>query len=623
MSGKRFGSRRAAGHTGRPRRELRLEALERRELLATFTVTNTADNNLIGSLRYAINQSNFVGGADKIVFQIAGTGVHTITPGSPLPPITDAVSIDGTTQTSYIDHPLIEINGTSAGPGANGLQLEAGNVTVEALAINRFSGAGILVQSSSDTIQRNFLGLNPLGTQASPNGGPGLLISNGSNNVIGGFDSTPGVGSLGNLLSGNSGAGLLIDGSSSTQNVVTGNYIGTAIGGGQSIGNKGDGIVINGGAFNRIGGQGVGQGNVISGNGNNGITIIGSTAQYTNILGNYIGTDGVLAGSGGGGSSGGNFAIANGGAGIDIQGGASRTAIGGTDPSQTNVISGNTGPGISVENGPSTQIQGNIIGADGTGSTDIGNLGGGINVNLGDNTAIGGTLTGASNVIAFNGKTGHVGGITVQSAQQVSILSNMIFSNLGLGIILQSPGGQPVQNDTGDPDQGPNGLQNYPVLSQVATAAGRTLVQGALDSMPNTTYTIQFFISPRRDPSNYGQGENLLGQTQVTTDGTGHADINVTVTSPSNVGYYVSSTATDPLGNTSEFSFDTQVVTAHQANLAITLSPSANPGTLGSVLDYTVTVINSGPDPATGVQFNMVLPTGLAFTGRRTFPPAS
>ena len=619
MSGRRFGSRHTAGQAGRARRVLRLETLERRELLATFTVTNTSDDGLPGSLRFAINQSNLVGGADKIVFNIAGVGVHTITPGGALPPITDAVTIDGTTQPKYVDRPLIEINGSSAGAGANGLQLEAGSVTVDALAINRFSGAGILVNSSSDIFRRNFLGVNAAGTQALPNGGPGLRIRNGSNNVIGGFNSNANVGSLGNLLSGNSGPGLLIEGSSSTQNIVTGNYIGTALGGAIGAGNTGDGIVINGGAFNRIGGAGAGEGNVISGNGNNGITVIGSAAQSTNILGNFIGVDGSLTG-GNGGALGGNFAIPNGGAGVDIQGGATSTFIGGNDPTLTNIISGNTGPGINVEDGPSTQIQGNIIGADNTGLKNIGNLGAGVAVNLGDNTAVGGTLDGAANIIAFNGKTARTGGVNIQAAQQVRILSNSIFNNRGFGIILQSPGGQPVLNDPGDLDQGPNGLQNYPVLTQVATAASRTLVQATLDTMPNGKYTIQFFVGPSRDTSNFGQGQNLLGQTQVTTDGNGHADINVTIPTPSVIGQFVSATATDALGNTSEFAFDQQVTMARQANLSVALNPDANPGTLGSDLTYGVTVTNAGPDPATGTKFTMVLPAGLAYKGFSNVP---
>src|SRR4051794_39013166 len=102
MSGRRFGSRRAAGGTGSVRAKARpgLESLEQRNLLATFTVTNVA-NAGTGSLRNAIIASNDTGGPDTIAFNIAGTGVHTIFLSTALPSLTDQVTIDGTTQPGY------------------------------------------------------------------------------------------------------------------------------------------------------------------------------------------------------------------------------------------------------------------------------------------------------------------------------------------------------------------------------------------------------------------------------------------------------------------------------------------------------------------------------------------
>ena len=52
------------------RRQLRptLMALEERTLLSLFTVTNTADDNSVGSLRYEIGQANSTSGADTINF---------------------------------------------------------------------------------------------------------------------------------------------------------------------------------------------------------------------------------------------------------------------------------------------------------------------------------------------------------------------------------------------------------------------------------------------------------------------------------------------------------------------------------------------------------------------------
>src|SRR5215213_10067459 len=61
---------------------------------ADFTVTNTNDSGA-GSLRQAIEQANSASGADTIRFSIAGSGVQTISPNSPLPFITDPLTIDG------------------------------------------------------------------------------------------------------------------------------------------------------------------------------------------------------------------------------------------------------------------------------------------------------------------------------------------------------------------------------------------------------------------------------------------------------------------------------------------------------------------------------------------------
>ena len=90
---------------------------------ATFTVANTNDSGA-GSLRQAILDANASAGADVIDFNIAGAGVHTITPTSELPPITDTATIDGYTQPGASPNTqlatddavlLIELNGESSG----------------------------------------------------------------------------------------------------------------------------------------------------------------------------------------------------------------------------------------------------------------------------------------------------------------------------------------------------------------------------------------------------------------------------------------------------------------------------------------------------------------------------
>src|SRR5438105_4341300 len=88
----------------RPAR-LTLEPLESRDAPAVFTVTSAADAGA-GSLRQAILDANARPGADTVRFQIA-SGPQTISPLTALPDVTDAVTLDATTQPGYAGTPLI------------------------------------------------------------------------------------------------------------------------------------------------------------------------------------------------------------------------------------------------------------------------------------------------------------------------------------------------------------------------------------------------------------------------------------------------------------------------------------------------------------------------------------
>ncbi|MEO6809044.1 MAG: hypothetical protein ABI353_08015, partial [Isosphaeraceae bacterium] len=186
---RRPGSRRRSGE--RPR----LERLEERQLLATFTVTNTGDltpggQPVPGSFRAAIiaanTTPNLAGTPDRIEFRI-GSGLATITPTAALPAIQDTVVIDGSTQPGFTGAPLIELNGSLAGPTV-GLRVSAGNSTVRALAINGFSSGGIQLDASNNKIAGNFIGTDATGNNPRPNAIAGIII-NGSNNIIGGTNA--------------------------------------------------------------------------------------------------------------------------------------------------------------------------------------------------------------------------------------------------------------------------------------------------------------------------------------------------------------------------------------------------------------------------------------------------
>ena len=144
------------------------------------------------SLREAILAANATANAnastpDKIYFDILGSGVKTINVGSAMPDITAAVVIDGATQPGYAGTPLIELNGTSAGAGVDGLVLEAGSSgsTVRGLVINRFGGSGMEVNSNNNTLAGNYFGIDPTATVARANGWYGIYVS-GASNTIGG-----------------------------------------------------------------------------------------------------------------------------------------------------------------------------------------------------------------------------------------------------------------------------------------------------------------------------------------------------------------------------------------------------------------------------------------------------
>src|SRR6266567_2417724 len=116
------------------------KAVEPTALAATFTV-NSADDHNDGvcnaadcTLREAINAAN---AGDTISFNIPGSGIHTINATSGFS-ITKAVIIDGSTQPGFAGVPLIEMNGAGAGAGVVGLSVNAPNVTIKGLIINRF-----------------------------------------------------------------------------------------------------------------------------------------------------------------------------------------------------------------------------------------------------------------------------------------------------------------------------------------------------------------------------------------------------------------------------------------------------------------------------------------------------
>jgi hypothetical protein len=529
-------------------------------LLDTYTVINTDDSGA-GSLRQAIIDAEANAGTDTIEFNIAGGGPHEILVGwdfDGLPEITEAVIIDGTTQPGFAGTPVIVLDGFFAGAGADGFLITGDGSTIRGLVIKGFDGDGIDIRGGNNTIAGNYIGTDVNGTADEGNDDDGVDIIGGANNIIGGNTAADR-----NIISGNTGEGVKIDGAGATGNQVIGNYIGTDVNGTAAIANSGDGIEItNGATGNTIGGTTVGHRNIISGNTGDGIYIAGAATTGNEIQGNYIGID-----------VNGTADLGNGNDGIELDGAANNT-IGGDTAGERNVISGNA-YGIYIHEATATgnTIQGNYVGTAADGTSDLGNTNSGFYIEDTGSNTIGGVTSGEGNVIAHNGEDG----VTVMgTASGITIRGNSIHSNTARGIDFTNDG--VTENDLDDVDAGANDLQNFPVLTSNDTDLSQITISGTMDSVASKTYTIDFYSSSAADGSGNGEGAVYLGSTTCATDVGGDGSFSVTLPASVTVGHFISATATDPDGNTSEFSDN---LAAAATNDAPTVTPT------GADLAYT------------------------------------
>jgi IPT/TIG domain/S-layer homology domain len=530
---------------------------------ATVTVNDAGDTTNpcattgLGTctLRDALTYATAHGGS-TVAFGIAGAGAHTIQPASAYPGLVAPMTIDGFTQPGSLPNSngpglgdnsvhLIEIDGTHA-CGANPAVLNFGtgsnDSVVRGLVINRCNASAIMIAlstTSGHVIEGNFLGTDPTGMIASPNSF-GILVDIGAMNVtIGG--TTP---ASRNVLSGNIagiGFGNGFDNGGSGHH-VEGNFIGTNAAGTGALPNQ-IGISMHTNiSGSTIGGAAPGARNVISGNTGSGVgmsSFLGDPNTTGNsVMGNFIGVD--VTGS---------VPLGNGGDGIFVGGHAN--TVGGGNPGEGNVIAANLANGIEIVGGDGTIIKGNRVGTDAGGTQAFGNHDFGLYV-AGSNVVVGGIAAGEGNTIVNNGK-----GVLVINGTQNTIRGNAIHNASGLGIDLGSAGGPDgvTPNDAADADTGANNLQNFPLISSV-THPANTTVTGRFHSTASTTFDLDFYSNPACSnfPREFLQGEVYLGSSQVTTDGAGNASFSVTTLPATASGSRISVTATDPQGNTSEFS---------------------------------------------------------------------
>lgn len=353
-----------------------------------------------------------------------------------------------------------------------------------------------------------------------------------------------------------------------------------------------------------IGGNSAEDGNVIAGNSQSGI-YIENTNPNTGIVifNNYIGmVDDTTPEH-------------NGNHGIEVVKSTGGLNIGGDYLTQGNLIAGNTNLGVFIAESNKAAIQGNTFSSNAAGTAYVPNGVGDLKVFDSPYLRIGGETTEYGNVIpqgvsvesdsvnninllikhnflgisrngfvypidpdrdgifiedatgypeiSFNQITSFNKGIVILNESVVPISKNKIYGNREMGIDLDDDGVS--LNDPLDADTGPNGLQNYPVISNVVLQDFDTVkivsFDVSLSSAPNKRYYIEVFSSPFCGSNGYGQGrQGFAYNGSITTDSSGNSGIwHISELYPTNIiGPCLSATATEFDGahylGTSEFS---------------------------------------------------------------------
>ncbi len=507
----------------------RLEVLESRDLLATFTVMNL-QNAGTGSFRQALIEANENPGADTIDFDVAGT--IRISRRS-LPAITDTVTIDGTTAPGFNGSPVVTINFQ----GSRGLNFARGadGSTLSSLSLVRAGNAGVTLSASGVTVEGNYIGVQSNGTSVAGNRGDGVRINASSHgDLIGRTDPVTSVNyyQLSNVISGNGGNGIGVYGASG--NTIAMNNIGTDSSGTLKRGNAENGILVTDGASaNLIGGQATGgndptgdvivrppQGNLISGNRGNGVLITGGATQ--NVLsGNFVGTTAT-----------GDTALGNRQDGVAIVRARENQLVGCTFEQSPfvfyNVLSGNGGNGLRITNSNNTTVQANFMGAGADNTTVVANGGNGLLVSgTSKNTQVGGPIP-LGNVISGNDKngieeTGKASGLVSFNTFAGSFAFGGIASNQGDGILITSSGGNNLIRTCLITGNGRNGIE----LGGDATGVQVT----------DTTVGLEVTDSGILDIPNLGNGIMIDGRAHHNAIGGFQPSVEPQVTISDNDGY--------------------------------------------------------------------------------------
>lgn len=495
---------------------------------ATLVVTKTADDGSNGTLRWAIQQAN---SGDTITFDIPTTdpgyqasgGYWRIVLSSRLEITKDNITIDGTVPSGGTV-PKIELVGN-----LSALFIKSSNNTVRGLIVNGITfgfdvdgpeGVGIVISgldgpADNNVVEYNYLGTNYNGTQAIPNDEGGLAIVYGaSNNIV-----------RNNVISGNNGYGVYVgkgpdanDTAINSGNRIENNMIGLNAAGSAGLANETHGVELFDNAVDTI----VGPGNVISGNGGGdafnphyGVKIIGRlSSDSTPISGNQV--IGNIIGMNKDGTS----AIPNTGGGVKV--GTSRnTKIGAAGDTNRNVIAGNSGPGVLVDDQEpgvtgardGIQITNNWIGLNKSGTGSVQNsIGvilecGATGVTVGPDNVISGNASGGGMRIRNTNQGG--GGITTGPNCDKPAQNNVVVGNK-IGT-----------NPNGDPPGSSNPFRNFFGII-VEEGASSNTIGGAGANDGNLIAGNEFFgiAVGRSTGSNDAANNNVIQGNRIEVNGT-------------------------------------------------------------------------------------------------------
>jgi len=492
---------------------------------------------------------------------------------------------------------LIELDGTGAGAGVHGLSFTslANSSRVRGLAINRFNGSGFYIQPNTTLVQidGNYIGTDAGGTVALANGDRGVhVMDNANNNTIGGTapanrniisgNGTNGVyvrnaggntvsanyigtdasgtvaianvqygvlfdnGSVGNTIGGNTaGHRNIISGNTqygvnihdSHSNNIYGNYIGTDVGGTLALGNSGNGVHLEqGSTTNNIGGNGAGEGNIISGNNSSGVEMPGGGAHCTGNLvrGNNIGVDFT-----------GNVALPNVSHGVYIHSGSNTNTVGGDSTiGEGNLISGNGGDGVRFWFSSTNWVQGNYIGTDAGGANPLPNGNSGVLLwSTSNNNTIGGTIAGHRNIISGNNQSG----IRIENSTVNNVQGNYIGTDAaGTAALANGTRGVSITVNSNGNTIGGTTAGHKNIISGNTTQG--ILIDNSTGNVVEGNY-IGTDVNGTAAVSNSQYGVSLWNAANNTIGGTtaGHRNV---ISGNSNYGVYIdNSTGNDVQGN--------------------------------------------------------------------------